>query len=250
MKKAIWTIFFMILLTTIFISALASINELTKERIAQSLQIERYKSVLYAFNIFPTGEKEQDFDLKSTTADIPWQQDKILTAVQQQIKIVKFPVTAEQKKLLQNSYLTVTDSVEIYLKTENDSVVALGFPLRGKGLWGTITAFGVVSANLEKMVGIDFTEQSETPGLGARILEIEFKRFFRNLDISGFLNRQSNAPVIIMVNKKTQTNLEKSTNALQAITGATQTCDGVLKMVNTDLAFFFAVIRANRGMLH
>ncbi len=246
MKKAFWTIFFMILITTIFISALASINELTKERIDRSMEIERYKSILYAFNIFPQGKNEQDFDPKATTADIFWQQEQLLESVRQRITTVKLPVSANQKALLKNSYLGVADSVQLYLKIENDSVTAYGFPLRGKGLWGTITAFGVISSDLSKMVGIDFTEQSETPGLGARIMEIEFKKFFRNLDLNGFQNQESDRPAVIMVNRKDQTNQQKSTNELQAITGATQTCDGVLKMVNTDLPFYISLIQSNQ----
>ena len=37
---------------------------------------------------------------------------------------------------------------------------------------------------------------------------------------------------------------------LQAITGATQTCNGVLNMVNTDLRFYLAVLRANPSVLN
>jgi Na+-transporting NADH:ubiquinone oxidoreductase subunit NqrC len=93
------------------------------------------------------------------------------------------------------------------------------------------------------MVGIDFTDQVETPGLGARILEQEFKYFFRNMDLSGFTSGDP-AP-IIMVRQKQSTNVQQSSNSLQAITGATQTIDGVLNMVNTDLKFYIDVLKTN-----
>ena len=239
----------MMIITIIFISALASINELSRERVIQNARIDQYKSMLYAFNIFPEGVDEQKLAPTSTTNDIPWQQDQILRQVEQQIRPVKLPISADQQRLLNHSLLTVQDTVTIYTRlNQSGKVVAYGFPLRGKGLWGTITAFGVVSADLKKMVGIDFTEQVETPGLGARITETEFKYFFRNLDLSRFED-QAMAQPIVLVKKKDQTNIAESTNSFQAITGATQTVSGVLKMVNTDLRFYLEVIRQNEELI-
>jgi Na+-transporting NADH:ubiquinone oxidoreductase subunit C len=250
MKKGILTIIFMVVITIVFISALASIHELSKERVMQNAKIDQYKSILYAFDIFPKNVNEGELSPTSTTNDIPWQQDQILKSIESQIRTIKIPVTDEQKRLLKNSLLAIGDSVEIYVRVnDRGKIIAYGFPLRGKGLWGTISAFGVISANLTKMIGIDFTEQVETPGLGARITENEFKYFFRNLDLSGFQNQKSESPAIILVKKKDETNIAKSTNSFQAITGATQTVTGVLKMVNTDLRFYIDVIREDEDLI-
>jgi Na+-transporting NADH:ubiquinone oxidoreductase subunit C len=236
MKKGLLTIVFMIVITIVFISALASIHELSKERIEQNLKIDQYKSILYAFDIFPNNVNEKELGLASTTNDVPWQVDQVLENINDQIKSIKIPITPEQRQLLKNSFLTWQDSVEMYVRVNQaNEIVAYGLPLKGKGLWGSITAFGVISADLSKMVGIDFTEQVETPGLGARITEREFKYFFRNLDLSKFQDQPpSGRQPIILVKKKNNTNVDESSNSLQAITGATQTVNGVLAMVNTD----------------
>ncbi|MBN2093319.1 FMN-binding protein, partial [candidate division KSB1 bacterium] len=140
--------------------------------------------------------------------------------------------------------------VEIYIQVdEKRQANAFGFLLNGKGLWGSLEAFGAISADLKRMVGIDFTSQVETPGLGARITETEFKYFFRQLNLDGFNQQESARPVLIMVSKKAETNVQNSTNSLQAITGATQTCNGVLDMLNTDLKFYIALIKANEDLL-
>jgi Na+-transporting NADH:ubiquinone oxidoreductase subunit C len=250
MKKGVLTIIFMVVVTIVFISALASIHELSNDRVMESTKIDQYKSILYAFDIFPKDVNEQKLGSTSTTSDIPWQQDQILKSVESQIRTIKIPVIDEQKRLLKNSLLAIEDSVEIYVRVnDTGEIVAYGFPLRGKGLWGTISAFGVISANLTKMIGIDFTEQVETPGLGARITENEFKYFFRNLDLNGFQNKKSESPAIMLVKKKDETNVVKSTNSFQAITGATLTVTGVLKMVNTDLRFYIDVIRGNEDLI-
>jgi len=249
MKKSFWTVIFMVIITIVFIAALSSVNELTREKIMQNSLIENYKSILYAFDIFPLGQGEAGYPLKATTADIPWTPNDILKSFKTQIYKVSVPVTSEQKKLLASSYLVIADSAEIFVRVQNDSIIAFGFPMRGKGLWGTITAFGVASSDLKRMIGIDFIEQVETPGLGARILEIEFKRFFRGLDLSGFAASSPERPAIVMVNRKEKSNLEQTTNELQAITGATQTCNGVLKMVNTDVEFYLQVLETNRELI-
>ena len=146
---------------------------------------------------------------------------------------------------MMGSFLEGKTSIEIYEgKNEEGKVVAYGFPLYGKGLWGTIEGVGVISADLGKMIGIDFTKQVETPGLGARITEKEYKYFFRNLDLSGFTDERAEQTPIMMVKEKEQTNIETSTNSVQAITGATQTSQGVLDMVNSNLALYLEILKA------
>jgi Na+-transporting NADH:ubiquinone oxidoreductase subunit C len=49
----------------------------------------------------------------------------------------------------------------------------------GPGLWGDITAVVGFAADRERLSGLEFLKQSETPGLGARISEPWFKRQFR-----------------------------------------------------------------------
>lgn len=246
MNKALSTIGFMVISTIFFISILAFINESSKERISRNLETERYKSILYAFNILPDNVDENRLPSTSTISDIPWDEEKIVENFNEHIKNIRLPITPDQQKLLKESFLSWRDSLDIFIHVnKTGEILAYGFPLKGKGLWGTITAFGVVSADLEKMVGIDFIEQVETPGLGARIIESEFKYFFRNLDVGGFHDDANKTPAINMVKKKSKTNVQLSSNNLQAITGATQTVSGVLAMINTDLRFYIAVIKEN-----
>ncbi len=250
MRKAIFTVIFMVIITAVFISALAYVNEKTRDQIVQNQKILQYKSILYSFNIFPDGVQEQDLSKTATTSDIPWQEDQVLKKYNEKLETVKLSFPEDLRSLLKNSFLSWGDSVLIYVRLdENDDITAYGFRMKGKGLWGTITGVGAISADLRKMVGIDFTEQVETPGLGARILEKEFKYYFRNLDLTKLKDEQSAEPAFVMVGEKKQTNFEKSTNSFQAITGATQTCNGVLKMLETDLKFYLKLIEKNKDLI-
>lgn len=247
MKKALQTIGFMILITVVFISILAYVNESSREQILQNLKLDEYKSILYAFQILPKGLNAPQIGLTTPTSELPWNNDEVLNVIDEQIIKKKIAITPEQRNLLKNSYLWWTDSIEVYIRQNSDGeTVAYGFPLKGKGLWGTITAFGVISADLKKMIGIDFTDQVETPGLGARIMEQEFKSYFANLDLSKFEDNSGKQSPIVMVRQKTTSNIENSTNELQAITGATQTCNGVLAMLNTDIPFYLKVLASFR----
>lgn len=250
MRKGIFTVVFMVLITVVFISVLAYMNEISRERVDRNAAVERIRAMLYACGIFPHGVSEESLSPSSTTADITWEEDRLFEMMQQGLKKVRLPVTVSDRERLKNSLLSVGDSVEVFVLLDTSGTVeGYGFPLRGKGLWGTISAFGVISSDLIRMVGIDFTEQVETPGLGARITETGFKSYFRNLDLSGFLDASTEQPAVVMVGKKDRTNVEWSTNSIQAITGATQTCNGVLKMVNTDLGFYITVLRDHQSRL-
>lgn len=49
---------------------------------------------------------------------------------------------------------------------------------RGTGLWGSIVAVVGFKPDLKTLTGIDFIQQNETPGLGARILDDWFRDQF------------------------------------------------------------------------
>lgn len=243
MKQGIKTVRFMVIVSVVFITVLATVNEATKARIEQNLEIEKAKSMLYAFNIFPEGVKEGELSLTTVTADVPWKEGDVLSAMEARLQAVTIPIPEELQDEIAGTFLDGQSSVKMYESmNEQGEVIAYGLPLYGKGLWGTIEGFGVISANLDNMLGIDFTKQVETPGLGARIIEKEYKYFFRNLDLSGFHDGTNQTP-IIMVKKKESTNVENSTNSVQSITGATQTSQGVLDMINSNLALYIRILK-------
>ena len=245
MEQGIKTVRFMVIVSVVFIAVLATVNEVTRARIEQNFQLEQAKSILYAFDIFPQGIAEDQLSLSSVTADIPWTEEELLKTIESRLEPVTIPIPDSLQTELAGSFLEGQDSVDVYQgKSPEGEVVAYGFTLYGKGLWGSIEGFGVISSDLKKMQGIDFTKQVETPGLGARIIQEEYKHFFRNLDLSGFYEDNAAQTPIIMVKQKEQSNLEKSTNSVQSITGATQTSQGVLDMVNSNLALYIKILQA------
>ncbi len=97
---------------------------------------------------------------------------------------------------------------------------------------GSIEGYIGLSADLSHILGLDFTNHSETPGLGGRISEDEFKEQFRNLDLS-----QSQDGDYIIYRPAPGGNVD-------AITGATLTSKSVSDFLNQDIYEF---IKSKRG---
>jgi Na+-transporting NADH:ubiquinone oxidoreductase subunit C len=87
----------------------------------------------------------------------------------------------------------------------------------GPGLWGNITAIVGFAADGERLTGLGFLKQSETPGLGARISEGWFREQFRGKR-GPFTTVAEGEPA--------------GENQFDAITGATFTSNAVLGIVN------------------
>ncbi len=91
----------------------------------------------------------------------------------------------------------------------------------GPGLWGDIVMVVGFAADRERLAGIEFLKQSETPGLGARIAEHWFKQQFKGKR-GPFTTVGEGEP--------------SAENQFDAITGATITSNAVMAIVNTVVA--------------
>ncbi len=119
-----------------------------------------------------------------------------------------------------------SDELEIYRYTPGDSggkeTVAVHF--EGPGLWGPIRGFLALDTDMRTIRGITFYEQEETPGLGGEIASDWF--------LKGFVGKKivdaSGQPGII-IQGGGETN---AINEVDAITGATMTCDKVEELLN------------------
>ena len=99
--------------------------------------------------------------------------------------------------------------------------VAIAF--EGPGLWGAIKGFLALQPDMRTIRGITFYEQEETPGLGGEIVSEGFRQHFTGKSI---VNERGEAGIIIGKEGK------NAPNGVDAITGATMTCDKVQAMLN------------------
>lgn len=121
-----------------------------------------------------------------------------------------------------------TDSVEVY-KATIDGAVKYVLPLAGKGLWGGIGGYLALNEDKNTIYGVNFNHEGETPGLGAKIVEMDFRSRFETLRIRNAANEVVSVAVV-KAGKKVV-----GQEHVDAISGATITSEGVGKMLATEL---------------
>ena len=99
--------------------------------------------------------------------------------------------------------------------------VAIGF--EGPGLWGPVKGFLALDKDMRTIRGVTFYEQEETPGLGGEIAADWFREQFVGKSI---VDEAGNAGIIISNDEG------EAPNKVDAISGATMTCDKVQAMLN------------------
>ena len=192
MKKSFaYPIVFMSLVTAIYAFLLAFLNYSTAEQIEFLANTDLQEKILYVF----------DIPLESTD---PQKIDK------------QFEDRIESKEI---------DGEKVYFLEEDGDIEAYAFPIGGAGLWGSIEGYAGVSADYSKLIGIEFTSHSETPGLGGRIDEEWFKEQFRGINLEDAQDEY------LVYTPAAGGNID-------AITGATLTSQSVREFVNDDIQSF------------
>lgn len=134
---------------------------------------------------------------------------------QELVEIYKDNVRIEQKgELEMYRYVPPKDS-------GNEETVAVGF--EGPGLWAPIKGFLALDKDMRTIRGVTFYEQEETPGLGGDIVTDKFRDQFIGKSI---VDEAGNPGIII------SSGGEPAPNKVDAISGATMTCDKVQAMLN------------------
>lgn len=118
---------------------------------------------------------------------------------------------------------------------DNESVSGYLIPVAGFGLWGPIFGYLALGADADTVLGVTWNAPMETPGLGAIISESTWQAQFQGKEIflpppEGSKN-YAEAPLGLTVVKgkvrDVYGNSPKSQTAVDGISGATLTCNGV-----------------------
>ncbi|MGJ8454679.1 FMN-binding protein [Pseudothermotoga sp. U03pept] len=193
-----YTVLFAFLITFVFIFILSILNASTVKQVTDNERLFKIKAILNAFGI----------DFKDDGEALRLFSEKI-----------------EIKQI---------DKVELYTTSAGDQRF-YGIVFRGNGLWSTITGFLAVDEKVERITGLEFISQAETPGLGGRIEESWFKDQFRSEKI---------VDGVIRVKSGTG-DFDHENGEVDAITGATQTSRSVEKIINEHLELLRRVVEVN-----
>jgi len=192
-ETRLYPVVFMIVITAFFIGVLATLFHATQPRVQA---IRAYRQQLVVLGLF---------DLADTTTP----QDSVAALYARHI--------APQQK----------DGYTWYRAAVGDSLLGWAFPMQGSGLWGGISAMLAVSPDYTTITRLAIVDQSETPGLGARIGEDWFLTQFRGkpLVTDGKVQSYTLVP---------EDAAGPAPNEVRQVTGATASSRSVTQIITTN----------------
>jgi Na+-transporting NADH:ubiquinone oxidoreductase subunit C len=134
-------------------------------------------------------------------------------------QVVEPPATAQQPLLL-------------YVWTENGEATKYAFPISGKGLWSTLYGYLALEHDLATIAGITFYKHGETPGLGGEVETDWFQNNFKGKKVFADGHRITFEVVKGKVADKYPAGND---HAVDGISGATLTGNGINRFLNADL---------------
>ena len=193
MKNNVYTLFYAGVLGTVCSLLLTAVASFTKPYQEANKEAEKNRNILGVLQVpYQPGASSQEL-----------------------VEIYKDNVRLEQKgELEMYRYVPPRDS-------GNEETVAVGF--EGPGLWAPIKGFLALNKDMRTIRGVTFYEQEETPGLGGEIAASWFREQFVGKSI---IDQAGNPGIIISSSEGT------APNKVDAISGATMTCDKVQAMLN------------------
>lgn len=189
-EKWYYAVVYMFFVTAFFSSITIGFSMLTRERVKANRQLAFERSVLEVFSL------------------------------------AKDKTSAQLHETFVNSIRPAEHPEKnIYNYVLENQIRGYAVVVSGQGFWAQIK--GVIGFDTDKktITGISFYEQNETPGLGGKIVEAQFRDQFIGIKIA-----ETGKPIGIK-----SLGLELGDNEVYAITGATQTCTRLQKLINDDL---------------
>jgi len=116
---------------------------------------------------------------------------------------------------------------KVYLLKEDDAIQAVILPVHGYGLWSTMYGFLAVEGNGQTVIGINFYDQAETPGLGGEIVNPNWRALWKGKEIYN----ENGEPVLGLIKGTVDTSRDEAVNQVDGLAGATLTSVGVTNLV-------------------
>lgn len=229
-----YTFLFVILLIAVVASALALTATSLQPAQAENVKNEKMQNILGTVGIEVARDSAslpfEKYIVERIALDHKGQERTEVNAFDVDLKKeLKKPVTEQSFPL----YVADVEGSKYYI-----------VPLRGKGLWDAIWGYVALKDDVNTIKGAVFDHKGETPGLGAEITQSWFKKSFDDekiLDSSGDF-------IGVSVVKGYQGGDNKDDNAVDAISGATITGDGVTEMITERLKNYLPYFQNNTNV--
>lgn len=215
----IYAIIYSAVVVVIVAFLLAGVSSILKPRQDANVELDKKKQILASLNIknSPDAAAEYSNVIKS---------DPIINA--------KGDVVKENGGFVVANDAVDDSNLPLYIAEVNGEKKYI-IPMTGNGLWGGIWGYLALNDDCNTIYGVYFSHASETPGLGAEIAGDKFQSLFTGKQVA------KGGEVALSIVKKVQ----DETVEVNAISGATITCNGVNEMLKNKIAPYMAYLSAN-----
>jgi len=220
------------LITAIPCTILLVLYFATSARIDEYHEIKLKRSVLDIFNIPYRTEEKQFLGFRHMKID----KEDVRKVFNNNITR-KNTSDIYTPKLSADPLKTYKKGKELFLYYKEGSLEGIGFITTKLGYGfnkaADISLFICVGPDLETIKGIDVLDHTETPGLGGRMTEEEFK--------GQFVGKKLKPKLSLVRGRETV-----GPNEVHAITGASYTSEGIEKIINEAMETFWQEMEAKR----
>ncbi len=153
------------------------------------------------------------------------------------------PVEGLSSSQVDSKELAARKKLPLYIWKEQGAIVKYAFPVSGKGLWSTIYGYLALEKDMATVKGVTFYRHGETPGLGGECEKPWFQDNFKGKQVM-----VDGVPQFEVVKGKVADRYPQGNNhAVDGISGATLTGNGITKFVRQDLELYEKYFRSQRG---
>jgi Na+-transporting NADH:ubiquinone oxidoreductase subunit C len=114
-----------------------------------------------------------------------------------------------------------------FLKDENGDLKAIILPVWGYGLWSTLYGFLALEPDCNTVIGINFYDQKETPGLGGEVVNPNWRALWKGKKVYD----ASGVPVLRLVKGSVNPSQAGAESLVDGLAGATLTSNGVSNLI-------------------
>ena len=206
----VYAIIYSAVVVVIVAFLLAGVSSLLSPKQQDNIRLDKKKQILASLNIKNQADAAKVYDdvIKA---------DPVVDA--------QGAVVAENGGFEVANDAVADDNLPLYI-AEVDGAKKYIIPMTGNGLWGGIWGYLALNDDCNTIYGVYFSHQGETPGLGAEIASDKFQSRF-----PGRVVYRDGEVVLSVVKKVADESVE-----VNAVSGATITCNGVNDMLKRKLA--------------
>lgn len=146
------------------------------------------------------------------------------------------------------SIRTKAKYTKVYLLKDADQIKAIILPVHGYGLWSTMYGFLALEGDGQTVIGLNFYDQAETPGLGGEVVNPNWRALWKGKKVYD----DSGVPVLKLIKGTVDSSKSGSEYQVDGLAGATLTSNGVSNLLRywmgeQGFALYLEKIRSDRG---